>query len=443
MRSAADNFNRADENPLSGGGAWVTAFGELPMQVVGNACTPTNVGSTDNGSRYVAIVNCAPAQYSRAKLSVSGGTGSQGVCLKVRMAPGALSFYRLTVNHDTTNNISLQRFVAGTVTMLSGWPVTQAWTDGDVWELQMVGPRLRVYRNGTQVGSDTIDANVTAGEPGHGISTTITSATIEDWEGGELAEDPRVLEPARLFVARPPVWSKVQSFVQTAQLDSNTHANTQVTLGSAVAVGDVLCLLTTVGAQGVSTPTAAFHDRVTDSLGNNYVRKRQADSVADGQGASIWVCHVTVAGTPTITYTPDDVSQQWIGIWGDHFTGSDKDSNVRSSFLNVQLTPGTGANAITSTAVGTQPGDLMWGAALCIELHTTIAIGSGFTAGVAVTTGGLTEYRTDPASSQAATFTDATNGGADHYFAGVLVITPATPRLQVPWQPHHLEGWGE
>lgn len=230
----------------------------------------------------------------------------------------------------------------------------------------------------------------------------------------------------------------MQGFSQTAQLTGTPVASTQVTLGSAVAVGDVLCIFTTSG-----NDATVFKSSVTDSLGNRYTRLKSSYRSVDDQSGDVWFSIVSVAGTPTITYTPDLASHPWLGIWGDHFTGAEVLGTFRSIALNLQLAPGTGTDALTSTAVTTVKGDLMWGANMDISLATAVAIGTGFTVGVDNNDGVVTEYRTDPVTSQAATFTDATNGATHNYFTATIVVIPATPRLQAPFAPQILDGWGE
>ena len=182
---ASDIFDRANENPLAHG-VWTTCSSEVAFQIVSNVATPTSTASTDDGSFYSGIAWPAD-QFSRAKLTVNSTAGAgAGVGLKVRQASGALTCYRLIVDHAALNNVTIERFVAGVATTVTGYPRTQAWTDGDTWELDVVGTTLRVCRNGVQVGADATDTNIATGSPGIGLSTTVTSASINDWEGGDF-----------------------------------------------------------------------------------------------------------------------------------------------------------------------------------------------------------------------------------------------------------------
>lgn len=234
-------------------------------------------------------------------------------------------------------------------------------------------------------------------------------------------------------------WTKVQSFAQAAQDTATAVNNTAVTLGSAVAVGDLILVETTLGNSPLTTgPT------LTDQLGNTYNRVLAAaggqlyDS-GNNQGTDAWWCIVTTAGTPTITYDPDATTQPWLAIKGEHFTGSDAASTLRDSKGALQTNPGTGANAIATASVAAQSGDLLWGASGNPGPgFTTEAGGTGFTASAIDTTSSLiTEWKTASGASTV-TFTDATNGAGTSFMTFGLAITPAAAGGAAPL-PHDLQ----
>ncbi len=225
-------------------------------------------------------------------------------------------------------------------------------------------------------------------------------------------------------------WAKIQSFDNEANFSGVSHLTTAQALSSAVAIGDTILVATV--ALAIGTPT------VTDQLGNTYNR------LTTGQGGQLtegftnfdyWWCIVTAAGTPTITFTPNGgTGSTFQGLQGDHFTGSNASSTRRASAGQPQSSsigpsgrPGTGTDALISTAVAAISGDLLWGASGDPSYSfATEVIGTGFLAGVPIASpmGMLTEYKTATAG-QSATFTDATNGaGADYCTVGIA-ITPA------------------
>lgn len=241
-------------------------------------------------------------------------------------------------------------------------------------------------------------------------------------------------------------WTRVQGFSQTAQFNaSGPYANTQVTLGSAVAIGDTLC----VGTMTASDQTAGS-ETLVDQLGNTYDKQDATYEAANDTTVTTWRCKVTVAGTPTITYDPGASSQNWLLIAGDHFTGSDAASTVRDHKAATQVTPGTGADAVTTASLAAQNGDLEWAFASDnnISAGGALAVGTGYTAGVNFNSVVRTEYKTATGAG-IASFTDATNGGTHNYSTGGIAVTPAAAvadphanerRVMVP---AILDGWGE
>lgn len=180
---ATDNFNRANENPLAGN--WTTGPGEGNMRLVGNLAANFGDDGIDCAAYYSAIT-WPNDQYSKAKLATTGTAGSAaGPMLTVRQSNSADTHYRLAVDHAGTNNVDLRRRVAGTTTPIATF--TQAWTDGDTWELRVQGTTLSVWLNGVQVGTNQTDANIASGYAGIAYSSLDANATIDDWEGGDFA----------------------------------------------------------------------------------------------------------------------------------------------------------------------------------------------------------------------------------------------------------------
>lgn len=185
---ASDDFNRADEATLAS--PWVK-----PTSANLDVCnlTSNRVSSTiDNVNR--AAIYSGPAwpndQWSRAKLyCVSTAGVRQGPALYVRMTDGN-SCYRFSTDHAASTNCNISRFNSDSrATVLD---FTQAWTDGDVWELRVEGSasaaRLGVFLNGAQVAGVTDNDTIASGSPGIGVSNNvlISSWSIDDWSGGDI-----------------------------------------------------------------------------------------------------------------------------------------------------------------------------------------------------------------------------------------------------------------
>lgn len=222
-------------------------------------------------------------------------------------------------------------------------------------------------------------------------------------------------------------FARTQTFSVNTEFNGSGGTTTVVVLGVAVAIGDCLLLGTTVGAD----PTTLLASTVTDQLGNSYTRVLAANGgqrylSSDGQGYDTWSSIVTVAGTPTITYTPNTVvGAPWLSIKGSHFTGTNAASVVRATNGTTQVHPGTGADAIATPSVAAVSGDLQWGFAGVQGPNATMAGGTGYTpSAIDATTGMLDEWKT-ASGAGAATFTDGTNGGGSNYATMSIAVTPA------------------
>jgi hypothetical protein len=219
---ASDTFDRANANPI--GSPWTTASGESAMQIVSNACTPSTLAN--DCAAYHSTIAWPADQYSKAKLSVTGTAGGKsGPTLKVRQASGARTCYQLEVDHAATANVNVDKVVAGAFTSLTGFPLTLAWTDGDTWELRAIGTTISVYRNGVLVGSAVDSASpITSGNPGIGYSSTETSASIDNWEGGDFAGATPVTIPLNWALKKKPQFdTTVPAVVSSSSFRRTLH----------------------------------------------------------------------------------------------------------------------------------------------------------------------------------------------------------------------------
>lgn len=177
MATASDDFNRANENPLAGN--WTTRGNALKL--VSNAVT-----SVDLTSDAAAIWNAntfGNDQYSEANVSDTGGisafdTGA-GVSVRVN-ASGSYTGYRFVIMHS---NYFLSKDVAGAYTQIATGSVT--WTDGALVRLEATGTGLTGLVAGATITTQT-DASIASGSPGLLYSSELTTATWDNWAGGDL-----------------------------------------------------------------------------------------------------------------------------------------------------------------------------------------------------------------------------------------------------------------
>ena len=183
-----DAFTRANENPLAGN--WTTVTSETAMQLTSNAVVPSALGS-DCGARWNA--RSWTDDHSSSALITCTGTGGtgEGPGLAVRVASGARTYYRFTINKSP--DAEIRRFIAGASTQIDHW-TPAVWADGDRFTFQVSGPAsaafLEILKNGVSIRTFTDNSSLASGSPGLGYSSTVTAATFDSWEGGELVADP-------------------------------------------------------------------------------------------------------------------------------------------------------------------------------------------------------------------------------------------------------------
>lgn len=179
-----DNFNRADENPITG---WVASGSADSFKIVSNAAAPTSDGN--DIQQEPVSVTWPNNQYAQVKVTCTGGVGTgAGGGVFVRGNRGATTInkeYRCTVSKAVSNNFTVTKHVNGSPTVLAQTTVT--WVDGDLMKLSVDGVNpgvVRAYQNGVQIGSDITDSSINIGAAGISYSTSMTSVSLDDFEGG-------------------------------------------------------------------------------------------------------------------------------------------------------------------------------------------------------------------------------------------------------------------
>lgn len=178
-----DNFNRANEDPLSDSIKWtqipgVTSAGLL--KVVSNQVaksTPTD--ASDHGMYWnplSALTNCA-VQITLPVVPASGGRIR--LWLRVNPSTGACYFAQLLLSG--TSGI-FRNAGSGSSTSIASANIGGL-TAGDVLKFSAVGTTLTVTKNGAVVISGT-DATFTNGAVGIGLFDT--TARLDDCFGGSL-----------------------------------------------------------------------------------------------------------------------------------------------------------------------------------------------------------------------------------------------------------------
>lgn len=195
---ATDDFNRADSTGL--GLNWTKPVAATnQFNVSGNKAIPANFSSGDSYDAYSAIT-WPNDQYSKVKVTVSGTSGSeQGMGPSVRMDLVLKTVYTAVADHAASNNVALDKIVNNTGTNLG--LVTQAFTDGDYFQIQSVGTTISVIYGGSTIISVS-DAAIGSGYAGMRYSTAETSASGDDWEGGDLAAAAVPFLPRQVIISQ-------------------------------------------------------------------------------------------------------------------------------------------------------------------------------------------------------------------------------------------------
>lgn len=179
-----DSATGSNANPI--GGNWTTMGGEADMQRLGNTFTPSVTGA-DCAARNTSV-SVGANQYAQAKVTVTGTAGAgSGIGVGLRMSSGARTYYRLVIDHAASNNVELCKFVAGTFTSI--WIRTSGtWSNGAMLRLEAEGTTLRAYLDGIQIGANVTDASIASGDTGIAYSSAETSASLINFESGEIGD---------------------------------------------------------------------------------------------------------------------------------------------------------------------------------------------------------------------------------------------------------------
>jgi hypothetical protein len=180
-----DDFNRAN-NLTSLGTGWVTSTGYNTCGVSSNQCAPVNGTAVDyslDSADDRNDVTWPNDHWAEAKVFGAGTSGGgTGFGVLVRSDGFAISRYYALVSE--TDTVTLTKVVANTFTNI--WIRSATFSPGDRLRLEVQGTTLRVYINGVQVGADTTDSALSAGNTGVLYSSSLTGALLDDWAAGDF-----------------------------------------------------------------------------------------------------------------------------------------------------------------------------------------------------------------------------------------------------------------
>jgi hypothetical protein len=196
-----DNFNRADENPLSDGGRWSPLNGYALKVVSGQlASTNSTAQAWRNDVRY------GLDQDVKVTIAVKPGSGAYNgdfVRMYVRLQmPNIWDGYALRLYNNTsgTDQIILERFTGGSATTMATF--NQEVFPGDKLRLRAVGSTIEAWINNSgawvELGFATDSTYLGVGYVAVGIRGT--TARLDDFSAASLREPiPDTSEPVDDF----------------------------------------------------------------------------------------------------------------------------------------------------------------------------------------------------------------------------------------------------
>jgi hypothetical protein len=188
---ASDNFQRANEKPLSDGGNWTTPAWEFDndIQVVSDRATYSNPpGFSDalwTGASPSSWPNDQYAEVTFGEANDSDTTSGPIVRLSsVNAYFAVVASPSIIINKGgTVDGYTALGSVAASV------------AQGDVLKLVASGTTIKAYKNATEVVSVT-DSTYSSGNPGFIISNNHSAAaTLTNWAAGNLTQSAPTLSP--------------------------------------------------------------------------------------------------------------------------------------------------------------------------------------------------------------------------------------------------------
>jgi hypothetical protein len=178
-----DNFNRANENPLSGNWSVILNASTWP-KLLNNQITSTDGVWGAWGYRNTGTYS--DDQYSQFKLTSSLSASVGGPAVRVRPnADGSANGYYLNIDNSTTAHFWVA-YGSSELGEQVGTSFSGSFVSGDTFKITVVGNILTVYQNGNVVAirTDTNNRLLYGGRPGINIDNF---ATWDDWAGGNVS----------------------------------------------------------------------------------------------------------------------------------------------------------------------------------------------------------------------------------------------------------------
>ena len=190
---ASDNFVRANENPLSGGGTWASGYsGFFNCQLASNAVSNTGVGQGDCLAAYTAG-SWPNDQWSQITIGTFSSSLNEMVAVRAQPTPTS-SYYACMIRQGSSFSAGFRIYTNGVSGSTLAATTAATWQPGDLALCQVQNdsnghPVISLFRNGTLVTSYTDLSNTyMSGRPGLAIQSA--SQTVGPWSGGDFGGTP-------------------------------------------------------------------------------------------------------------------------------------------------------------------------------------------------------------------------------------------------------------
>lgn len=182
-----DNFNRADENPLTNSGKWTTpAFGFGGAQLISN-----QYGSSAGSAAMWNVQQYGNVECYAECPTLPGGSGSLSAWARMDGATGTPSGYRSRVVPGTNAWEIRRHDAAGGGTTIASGTSTQTFTAGDSIGIQVVGSMIyALHKRGANwyIVLSVFDSTYTTGYLGYADSTG--TGRDDNFSGGQVVWAP-------------------------------------------------------------------------------------------------------------------------------------------------------------------------------------------------------------------------------------------------------------
>jgi hypothetical protein len=177
--TASDNFNRANEDPLSDGGNWTNLGGD-------NFTTESTSVAAPAGSGYNWVYRAGSwsgDHSSEFTLTTYTANVGYAVGVAVRMQGSGENGYELIAYNG---NYLVREMTAGTPANIATLVATPSATD--VMKLSITGSNMTASIDGTPDANcnPCSDASFTGGAPGMSGIATLSAMQVDDWSGADV-----------------------------------------------------------------------------------------------------------------------------------------------------------------------------------------------------------------------------------------------------------------